>query len=257
MKLVIAGLGYVGKAHHFWFSKKVEELVAADPAINELNVADVIEGADGLICCVSTPEASDGSCNISNIESVINQTPSNVQIIIRSTISIEGWESLKKNYRNHKLTYCPEFLRAAKWESDFMINQQLWMGGEARNIQFWHDVFIKVLEHLTVGVVDPKVLIAGKNFRNSFLATKVAFFNQIYDYCQAKGIDYGQTAEMICVDPRIGGSHTAITKERGFGGHCFPKDTQAIVKSAEKDSVELSIIKEAIAYNKLIRNSNT
>ena len=62
-------------------------------------------------------------------------------------------------------------------------------------------------------------------------------------------------AQEICEDPRIGHSHTKVTKERGFGGHCFPKDTVAILKSADNNNVDLNIIRSAVEYNKQVRKS--
>jgi UDPglucose 6-dehydrogenase len=158
---------------------------------------------------------------------------------------------LKDSFPDHNITFSPEFLRAARAEKDLWSTDVMLMGGT--DAKFWHDVFKPIMHNLSVGQVDPKVLIAGKYFRNAFLATKVSFFNQIFDYCQAKNIDYNLVAQVIGVDPRIGGSHTAITDERGWGGHCFPKDMAAIVHSADRDGVDLSLIKDAIVYNKRVR----
>ena len=250
MKLLIAGYGYVGKAHYNHFQRHYE-LEIADPAINQKSTKDLVNGVSGVICCVSTPESSNGDCDMTNVFNVVEETPTEIPIIIRSTISIQGWDELKNKFPNHNITFCPEFLRAATADGDFVINQTLHMGGSG--VQFWHDIYIKVLTHLKVGEVDPKVLIAGKCLRNSFLALKVSFFNQIFDYCTAENIDYDLVAQMVAVDPRIGGSHTSISKERGFGGHCFPKDTRAMVKSADKVGVDFSILREAIEYNNKIR----
>lgn len=251
MKLIIAGYGVLGKAHEAILNHK-HQLNIADPEVNGKYVKDFASEAQGVICCVSTPQrADDGSCEMKNVYEVVEQTKESTPVIIRSTISIEGWEMLKDCFPKHNITFCPEFLRAATAEKDMWNENYLLMGGDG--VKFWHDVYIASIPTLNVGHIDPKNLIAGKYFRNAFLATKVSFFNQIYDFCQAKGIDYDTVAQIVGVDPRIGGSHTAITHERGFGGHCFPKDTIAIVRSAEKDGVNLSLIKEAIAYNKKIR----
>jgi UDPglucose 6-dehydrogenase len=252
MKITIAGYGVLGKAHEAVLGHK-HELKIADPQTNGKNVADFANEVDGVICCVSTPARQDGNCEMANVYEVIDQTKESTPVIIRSTISLEGWDMLRDNFPKHKLTFCPEFLRAATAEKDMWSQNILYMGGDS--VEFWHDVYSKAILHLQVGRVDPKVLIAGKYFRNAFLATKVSFFNQIYDFCQTKGIDYNTVAQVVGIDPRIGGSHTAITEERGFGGHCFPKDTSAIVRSADRDGVNLSIIKEAVAYNKKIRKT--
>lgn len=252
MKITIAGYGVLGKAHEAVLGHK-HELRIADPDVKGTSVKDFANDTEGVICCVSTPARADGNCEMKHVYEVIEQTNETTPVIIRSTISLEGWDMLRDAFPKHKLTFCPEFLRAATAEKDMWSENVMFMGGDT--IEFWHDVYTKSILHLQVGRVDPKVLIAGKYFRNAFLATKVSFFNQIYDFCQAKGIDYNTVAQVVGIDPRIGGSHTAITDERGFGGHCFPKDTSAIARSGDKDGVNLSIIKEAIAYNKKIRKT--
>jgi UDPglucose 6-dehydrogenase len=252
MRITIAGHGVLGKAHEAILGHK-HELRIADPATNGKNVGDFANDTDGVICCVSTPARADGNCEMKHVYEVIEQTNETTPVIIRSTISLEGWDMLRDSFPKHKITFCPEFLRSASAEKDMWSQNVLYMGGDS--VEFWHDVYSKAILNLQVGRVDPKVLIAGKYFRNSFLATKVSFFNQIYDFCQAKGIDYNTVAQVVGIDPRIGGSHTAITEERGFGGHCFPKDTTAIIRSADRDGVNLSILKEAVAYNKKIRKT--
>lgn len=253
MKITIAGYGVLGKAHEAVLGHK-HELKIADPEVNGKSVADFAQDTEGVICCVSTPARQDGNCEMANVFEVIDQTPENIPVIIRSTISLEGWDMLKESFPNHKITFCPEFLRSASAEKDMWSENSLLMGDG--DIEFWYNVYSKAILNLNVGKVDPKILIAGKYFRNAFLATKVNFFNQIFDFCEAKKIDYDTVAQVVAIDPRVGPSHTAITKQRGFGGHCFPKDLSAIVRSAERDGVNLSIIKEAIAYNKKIRKDS-
>ena len=75
----------------------------------------------------------------------------------------------------------------------------------------------------------------------------------MYDLCDKLDIEYSAVAHYTGMDERIGYSHTYITDERGFGGHCFPKDTSALVRTAERNNVELSIMKAAIKYNNSIR----
>jgi len=91
---------------------------------------------------------------------------------------------------------------------------------------------------------------------NTFLATKVAFFNQIYDLCQQNGADYTVIRQILSHDLRIGNSHTVVPGpdgERGFGGHCFPKDTKAFRKYAYGLNTPVTILDQAIDYNKTVR----
>ena len=93
-----------------------------------------------------------------------------------------------------------------------------------------------------------------KQLRNSYLATKVTFFNQVYDYCKGEGLDFDTVRKLIVEDERIGESHSYVTQERGFGGHCLPKDTLATVRSANVSAnTRMTLLEEALDYNKSIR----
>jgi len=75
----------------------------------------------------------------------------------------------------------------------------------------------------------------------------------VYDLCESTGVDYAAVKHMIAEDSRIGHSHTEVTEARGYGGHCFPKDTAAIVHTGDLAGVDLSLIKQAADYNHKIR----
>jgi len=75
----------------------------------------------------------------------------------------------------------------------------------------------------------------------------------VYDLCEATGIDYDTVARHIGSDPRIGRSHMDVTPDRGFGGHCFPKDIAALLDTAERNNVDLSLITTSRNYNNKIR----
>lgn len=241
MKIIIAGYGFVGRAHHELLKDK-HEIIIHDP---ELGYDANGRIAEAVIVCVSTPARHDGSCEMKNVYEAIDAAP-NVPILIKSTISPEGWDMLMDVFPERTIAFSPEFLRAASAVDDLRSMNRLLIGGEGVNV--WAKIF-----NIDTEVADPKELILAKYFRNSFLATKVAFFNQMYDLCKALGVEYKAVAYYTGMDERIGHSHTAVTEERGFGGHCFPKDTAAIVKTGQRDNVDLSLIKEAIRYNKSIR----
>ena len=106
---------------------------------------------------------------------------------------------------------------------------------------------------VNIDIAKPKELILAKYARNSFLALKVSYFNQINDLCTKLDVDYDKVRQYTAVDDRIGESHTTITEERGFGGHCFPKDTEAFVTTSKRVDSNLSILEHAIEYNRRIR----
>lgn len=248
MKLTIAGYGFVGQAHESVLKDKFT-----------VNVYDPFKGyndfgnPDGVIICVSTPPNQDGSCDESSVIDVLRLVDTSVPVLIKSTISLESWQLIKKEFPKHAIAFSPEFLRAASAVEDFKNTRHILIGGD--EVGFWHALFRVAFDDskFTSSVALPEELILAKYFRNSFLATKVAFFNQVYDLCAATGIDYNMVCHMIAADTRIGNSHTAITPERGFGGHCFPKDAAAIVHTGKLVDVDLTLIEESIKYNKTIR----
>lgn len=245
MKILVAGYGFVGAAHALSLVGKHEVLIH-DP---DKGYRADYQKAEAIICCVATPQLPDGSCDISSVADVIERSP-NVPILIKSTISLEGWRTLLDLYPNKKISFSPEYLRAAHAMHDFKQQISTYVGGGDK--LFWRHLLEPGLDVL-VRFEDPEVLILTKYFRNSFLATKVSFFNQIHDLCEVTGIDSKKVRNLVADDLRIGHSHTEVTKERGFGGHCFPKDTNAILATARKFGTRLSLIRESILYNVMIK----
>ena len=97
---------------------------------------------------------------------------------------------------------------------------------------------------------------AIKYFSNVFLAYKVAYFNKIYDFCQATGMEYDNVRKGVTGDSRIGKSHTqvpGIDNDRGFGGTCFPKDLNSLITQFEERGVNCDMLKEVWLYNEEIR----
>ena len=241
MKILIAGYGFVGRAHYEVLKFK-HDVVINDPALGYTNSYDDV---DAVIVCVSTPPRADGSCHMDNVYEVIEAAP-DVPVLIKSTISVEGWDMLVDAFPDRMLTFSPEFLRAKTAVEDLQNMSLMLIGGT--NTCFWKDVF-----EVNIEIAEPRELVLAKYARNSFLALKVAYFNQLYDLCDALDIEYSAVAHYTTMDERIGDSHTFISEERGFGGHCFPKDTNAIIKTAQRNDVELSILREAVEYNRRIR----
>ena len=250
MKIGIAGYGFVGQAHE-GVLKDYHDIIISDPALGHYGD---LRHADAIIVCVSTPQGSHGGCHMDNVLAVVKDNP-NVPILIKSTISIEGWSMLEHIFPHTSLTFSPEFLRAASALDDFKNNNTILLGGG--NTSFWADIFITAMGKINISVAKPKELILTKYARNSFLALKVAYFNQINDLCERLGVDYEQVRQYTTMDDRIGESHTTITDERGFGGHCFPKDTKAFTVTANQNNANLTILEQAINYNNEVRKDTT
>lgn len=249
MKILICGYGFVGKAHALALSCGNNKVHIYDPEYDIYK--ERLANPDAVVICVSTPEGKDGSCFMDNVYDCIeNVEDDDVPILIKSTISLEGWRLINKAFPNKKITFSPEFLRAAHAYEDFKNKEVVYIGG-GDNI-FWASLFSLNLG-VKVQCANPEELILAKYMRNSFLALKVAFFNQVYDLCQATDIDFNRVRELVTEDPRIGKSHSYINLERGFGGHCFPKDTSAISYTSKEFDSPMTIIDSAILYNNELR----
>ena len=247
MNIAITGYGFVGRAYEKLITGNVPEckLTISDPAYKEYNQG-VPKNSDAIVICVATPQQDDGSCYMGHVKDVIHASP-NVPILIKSTICLEGWRELKNSFPNYSLSFSPEFLRQDSWERDIDSMKSILIGGEG--FEFWSKIFknIECIES------HPESLIMTKYAKNNFLALKVSFFNQLYDLCNKMDIDYEEVRRHTTEDDRIGESHSFVTDQRGFGGHCFPKDTSALVRTSEKYGKFFSLMNEARLYNDSIR----
>jgi UDP-glucose 6-dehydrogenase len=250
MKIGIAGYGFVGKAHEL-ILKDYHDIIISDPAQGHYGN---LSHADAIIICVSTPGSENGYCDVTNVGDVIAEGP-DVPYLIKSTMSIEGWKLIKDCCKNQNVCFSPEFLRAAHWETDARLQDHIYLGGG--DTGYWADLFVNVLGSIDVSIADPKELIAAKQLRNSFLALKVTYFNQVFDFCKAQGIDFESVRKVITDDHRINASHSHVTDKRGYGGHCFPKDTLATLRSAQVAGGRITLLEEANEYNSNLRKDQT
>lgn len=250
--ILIVGFGFVGKAYYEAF-KTTQDLVIIDPKYTYKRISD-FPRAKGIIVCVPTPQSEDGSCDMSFVTSVLQECPKHLPIMVKSTISLEGWKTISTTFPAHKISFSPEFLRADTATEDVLATKAAIVAGG--DLDFWAQVYTKAFPNISLHYMSPEQAITVKYFRNSFLATKVAFFNQIYDFCEKLGIDYSLVREGIALDTRIGPSHTLVFEtDRGFGGYCFPKDTSALLHtSSELLDLDLSILRAAVNYNNTLRD---
>lgn len=254
MKLVIAGFGFVGNAYYSVF-KNYYDFIIVDPLHNN-NKLDELTDIQGVICCVSTPADKDGRCDVTSVLDVISKTPSNVPILIKSTIDLEGWKNITNLYPTHKIAFSPEFLRAVSATTDLQESTDVVLSGS--NVSFWREFYKQKDKKTKFHLYSVEEAILIKYFRNAFLATKVSFFNELYDFCIKTGVDFDCVREGVAIDARIGHSHTFVDPlfKRGWGGHCFPKDTSALLQMASDNHFQLSIIDTAVGYNRKLRKAD-
>ena len=251
MNLSLIGYGFVGQAVHEVL-KDHYDVKIIDPKYND-NV--ILNDSDGYIVCVPTPGGMLQACDMSIVDTVIKACPEDKPILIKSTISLEGYEEIK-NW-NKRITFSPEFLTAANANEDFKNQKDMLFGGY--DTDFWYDIFILVKGFKpTYGTIEE--LIMAKYLRNSFLATKVAFFNEVYDFCKATNISYESVAELVGMDNRITRNHMKVPGpdgSRGFGGACFPKDTKALLHTFSTYNKPFTVLKEVVDSNERTIDEHT
>jgi UDPglucose 6-dehydrogenase len=257
MKILIAGYGFVGKAV-FNALKSKHEVVIIDPQYNDNKVNDHID-ADGIVICVPTPTTENGICDVTNVASVLDLVPLYMPVMIKSTVTPPNVEGFKEVYEHHSIVYSPEFLRAKTANDDFINQKYLILGGEDPD-GFWNEVFSSALPNcrLFFNCTEEEACLI-KYTANSFLALKTSFFNQIFDICEKTGLDYSTVRHIISHDTRIGNDHTLVPGpdgQRGWGGHCFPKDTQAFVRWTNTIGSPATLVESAIDYNNKVRKNS-
>jgi UDPglucose 6-dehydrogenase len=253
-KIIIAGYGFVGKAVGNALQDK-NNLCIVDPIYNTSQIKDYPD-ADGIIICVGTPGNKLGDCDTSQIYDVMILVPENIPVLIKCTVRPDYLTKLLEDFPKHQIIYSPEFLRASSANNDF-LNQTYMVLGGVDNEGFWQTVFEESLPRcklfFNTSIVEASMI---KYTTNCFLSLKVAFFNQIYDICKTNGADYDAVRQVLTHDARIGNSHMLVPGfdgERGFGGACFPKDTEAFIHYADSLQVSHTLVESAVKYNKKVR----
>jgi UDPglucose 6-dehydrogenase len=256
MKLIVAGYGFVGKAVANTF-KTAHDLVIVDPVHSTDTISENTD-AYGIIICVPTPQTDEHDCDISSIRNVLDQVPIYMPVLIKSTVIPSAVDIIKNAYPNHSIVYSPEFLRARSADQDFLNQKYIILGGDDPE-QFWHDVFLKALPNCKVvfNCTEQEACLV-KYASNSFLALKTSYFNQIYDVCQTHDMSFDVVRHLITMDTRIGADHTIVPgpdMQRGWGGHCFPKDTNAFANWTSSIGKPVTLVESAINYNKKVRKT--
>ena len=255
MKILIAGYGFVGKAVAKALQTK-HEVVIIDPKYTTEQIKDHTD-ADGIIVCVNTPTHEDGYCELNNIVDVLDCVPVFMPVLIKSTVTPNVLTELANLYPDLSIVHSPEFLRATSAEQDFLNQKFIIIGGDDPE-SFWQELLASVLACRMFFYCSPQEAAMVKYTVNSCLATKVSFFNQLSDLCESNGTDFSVIRQIVSHDTRIGGSHTlvpGVDGERGFGGHCFPKDTKAFLHYATQLESPLSILDKVVEYNNKIRKN--
>ena len=261
IKLAIIGHGFVGKATDFGFSKNVKKFIV-DPKNGTYidSLRDI--KPDIVFICVPTPMGDDGSQDSSIIVNVVSELlkfcPSAVKVV-KSTITPSTIDDISKI--DSKIIYNPEFLREKHANDDFINSEMIILGGNrkiAMEVSRIYKAHSKCKSNEFI-FMDLKTASLTKYAINTFLATKVIYFNELNHLFEKLGVadSWEEVTKSISKDKRIGKSHMNVPGHdgrKGFGGACFPKDSLALVKFADELSADLSVLKSAIRKNNKIRS---
>lgn len=253
MKVAIIGsTGFVGSATQNTFNAYGVETVGYHVDDNTSATKEEVNACDIAFVCVPTPMSVGGECDISIVEGVVDwlETP---LIAIKSTVPIGTTKNIADK-TGKKLVHIPEFLREATAFADSMNPDMVLVGSPNQTIyQSLIDLLATVYPNKQPIWTESEYSEAVKYSINSFLAYKVGFFNELKHIAQAIGLDSKYITELMLNDTRIGESHTQVTEAGGFGGHCFPKDLNALIATAQAHGYEPELLKELWNSNRYYR----
>ena len=257
----IIGQGFVGNSvkeglkNHF--NIETYDLIKEKQTVN--SIKDLFSVSEIIFVCLPTPMKSSGECDTKIVKSVLSELNSygNKIVILKSTVPPGTCDGFASEYTNLSIVFNPEFLTEANAVNDFKNQDRIVLGGDdEETLNTVEGLFRIRFPNVPIVKTNRKTAEMVKYTTNCFLATKVSFANNIYDICNASGINYEHMMDIVKYDYRVGYSHWSVPGpdgDRGYGGHCFPKDMGALVHYASTVGVYPSLIAEAIKVNDNIR----
>lgn len=267
----VIGCGVVGEAVLRGFRERSTDVLGYDKykrnpkspdptALMYDQLYEMIEKAGIIFICVPTATNSDGSQDLTPLEEtfeLLSRRQYRGVVCVKSTVVPGTTRKLAERYQITRYAHNPEFLTAARPYEDFMNQPAVVIGGpEADQVaRAYEDAAFTP----TIPLETSEMSEMAKYMHNLFLATKVTFFNEMYEHCQAFGIDYQAALGGALAIGQIGKGHTRVPgpdgKGVGFGGMCFIKDSTAFVYQAKEVGLFSEILRAVDTKNRRLRPS--
>jgi UDPglucose 6-dehydrogenase len=265
----IIGKGFVGSAVAAAFSATTGydganiRIYDKDPLISLHSLEETVVHSDIIFISVPTPAKSDGSIDLSIIESVLREcnvlSKNNHTIfLVRSTVVPGTCKKFQKLYPKIKIVFNPEFLTERSAFFDFINQSRIILGGDSNDTKIvkalYRDRFNKHLPVVETNFATAELI---KYMNNLFFATKISFLNEMYLVAQKVDANWEDAIDGFVLDGRVGHSHLNVPGpdgKYGFGGSCFPKDIQAMIHLCEKIGVEPNVLNGVWQTNLAVRS---
>ena len=260
MNIGIVGNGFVGGAVANGMSNASVKVYDRD--INRsTHKYDEVVHCDFVFVCLPTPMTSveGGDCNLSIIEDFFATLPQDCEgtFIIKSTVPVGTTDSLCEKHPHLKIVHNPEFLTAVNAKEDFLNADRHVVGGDVELLPPVVELYEKLYPDIPVYTMKSKESECVKYFANCFLASKLMVFNEMRLLCEAlEDVNYETIIEGVVSDRRIGNSHCYVPGpdgEYGFGGTCFPKDINALIRTMEENGINPMVLNSVWEQNKQVR----
>jgi nucleotide sugar dehydrogenase len=233
----IIGLGMVGKAVRYGFSNVY--VAYSDPKYNLVSINDLCRQCDeAIFVCVPTPTDDSNYSLLKSVLDEIKQYNYTGLVVVKSTV-------LPHHLEGYDVLYNPEFLSRATANQDFVNPPMVIIGGDRAEelLELYKKYSSVKLDN--VFLTDIKTASLAKYMMNSFYALKVTYMNQMYDVAEKLGVEWTEVTDILATHPWMGSHHFQVPGpdgQRGFGGPCLPKDTEALTKEFEIPLLDIVLL---------------